>query len=251
MEELIEILHQFDDERKNRYGNNWNETAVAECFKPCAKGIFGGYFNIVSKDREYILDIGAIELYYHEEEGLIKDPVMYHTNDNGSYSKYYNKKEGLPFFNFGSFNLHTSGVDVTFECPKNKYRASFLIRSYRVLDSLDQLNDDSIDYDTCSTHIFDDMFPLGISLGSDAFKIEWKEKGKAWDYEQCKRVNVAEYMKDKDGRYIKENGNYIKEELVDFQDPKDIDKNQYFKSGNHYYKKESRLWGFQIIKKGI
>jgi hypothetical protein len=73
MEKLIEILKQFDQERTKRK-ENWNEASVAESFHPIAENILcNGYFLV---NEMYIIDLGAIELYYHEEEGDIKDYIM-------------------------------------------------------------------------------------------------------------------------------------------------------------------------------
>ena len=237
MEELIKILNKFDNERSNFFGKSeWNEDKVAECFYDCAKDILcGGYFLINNK----IIDINQIELYYHEEgeNGMIKDPIMYHTNDKGSYSKFYKKEIGLPYFIIGSFNPHTSGIDVTFESEKNKYRASFLIRSYRVLDNKNDLNNDKIEYDTCSTHIYDDMFPLGFVLGDNKdFKIKWIVDNNGGNIEYCKRINVAEYKKD--GEQYKK---------VERKSVNGIDQDCYFKYGGKYYQKETRNWGFKRI----
>lgn len=181
MESLKEILKEFDEKRTKKINaKKWNEDAVAECFEHCAKQILcNGYFLVNGK---YIIDLGAIELYYHEEEGEIKDYIMYHTNAHTSKSRIFNlNNNGFPYFKFGSFNLHQSGVDVTFEKP-NEYRASFLIRSYRLLENKECLKDMTIPFDKCSTHIFDDMFYEGISFDSqDKPTIEWiqcSEKGK-------------------------------------------------------------------------
>lgn len=181
MSTLTEILEKFDRKRDDFISQGkWNEDAVAECFEPCAREILcNGYFLINGK---YIIDLGAIELYYHEEEeGGIKDYIMYHSNAHPSKSKVYKLNNGYPYLKFGSFNLHQSGVDVTFENEKKKYRASFLIRSYRLLRKEEErkLNDLTILFDKCSTHIFDDMFYDGIMLGSpNNPTIEWKECSK-------------------------------------------------------------------------
>lgn len=243
MEELIKILEKFDSERCNFFGTNeWNENKVAECFYDCAKDILcGGYFLIefiaANLINNKIIDINQIELYYHEEgeNGKIKDPIMYHTNDRGSYSKFYKKDKGLPYFVMGSFNPHTSGIDVTFESETNQYRASFLIRSYRVLDDKNDLNSDKIKYDTCSTHIYDDMFPLGFFFGNnEKYKIKWvSDNNKCGHIEYCKRINVAEYKKD-DGQYKK----------IELQNINGLNQDSYFKSGSKYYQKETRNWGF-------
>ena len=205
METLINILKQFDEKRTEKVNaKQWNEDAVAECFKNCAKQILcDGYFLINGK---YIIDLGAIELYYHEEEGNIKDYIMYHIPERyqNPKSKIFKlakeKQQPLPYFRFGSFNLHQSGVDVTFEKP-NEYRASFLIRSYRVLENTNCLKDMTIPFDKCSTHIFDDMFYEGILFSSqNKTTIEWKqcsEKGKLQKHSLPRRnVSKREYKYD-------------------------------------------------------
>ena len=273
MEKLIEILRQFDVNRSQaiKDGKFINKSeqekyeVIAECFKPCAENILcNGYFLVNGK---YIIDLGAIELYYHEENGDIKDPIMYHTNDTGSFSQFFKGKE-LPYFKFGSFNLHEVGVDVTFEKDKDeitgeekKYRASFLIRSYRVFEIKDVKELEKVDeilnntqkphFDPHSKHIFDDMFPNGVFIGKDdEYKIEWKNCSKSDGIENCKRINVAEYEKKEENekkRYVKK---LIEKEKYDALP--DADKCDYKYKGKvnnktWYYKKESRNWGFKRI----
>ena len=148
MKGLVETLRQFEQKREELIkASKWNEDTVASCFEPCAKEILCNGFFLVN--YEFIIDLGAVELYYHEEEGNIKDYIMYHTNAHSSKSKIVELNGGFPYFKFGSFNLHQSGVDVTFENPKEKYRASFLIRSYRVIKKEKDLNDLTIPFDKC------------------------------------------------------------------------------------------------------
>jgi hypothetical protein len=248
MKALIKILEEFDVERtKKRNEGVWNEDAVAECFKSCAKKILcNGYFLI---NGEYIIDLGAIELYYHEEEeGGIKDYIMYHSNAHPSKSKVYKLNNSYPYFKFGSFNLHQSGVDVTFENEEKEYRASFLIRSYRVLKTEDGLypENDNTEYDTHSTHIFDDMFYSGYGNT----EIVWiPTDKKIGDVIQSPRVHVSE-------KYIKnDNGNYEKEEVVvsdpdfkaEIEDAKKTNRTPiYFKSGSKTYKQDMREWQFEF-----
>ena len=68
--------------------------------------------------KVYIRDV---EFYYHEENGIMKDPIMYHTNDERGEKEYLKP---------GSFHFHVSGVDITFENKESKFRASALIRGY-------------------------------------------------------------------------------------------------------------------------
>ena len=195
MENLNNILEKCDSRRTAMINNKkWNENAVAECFEPCAKEILlNGYFLI---NNEYIIDLGSIELYYHEETGPIKDYIMYHRKERvTSRIKEFNNGN-LPYFEFGSMNLHQSGVDVTFENGEKEYRASFLIRSYRVLGKSDDIANDIIPFDPHSSHIFDDMFYKGISFNKEKkTTIEWIERKKGvYDIiDKIPRQNVAKY----------------------------------------------------------
>ena len=54
----------------------------------------------------------------------------------------------------------------------------------------------------------------------------------------CKRINIAEYTKNSDGKYVKKE---ISEEKYKLS----TDKHLYFKYGKHYYEKETREWGFK------
>lgn len=240
MENLIKILEEFEENRKKWKNNKeikWDEKAVAECFKPCAEEILcNGYFLVNNK---YIIDLGAIELYYHEEEGDIKDYIMYHINDNPkNKSKVKILGNGLlPYFEMGSFHFHQSGIDVTFENEKEKYRAAFLIRSYRVLkaDNGKYPKDSHTKYDPHSTHIFDDMFYGGVSLGGSLEnEIKWVPFDKGGEIERIERVNVPEMIPPKNGKLEKRES----------MDPKFEGKT--FKSGGKTYVKDTREWQFKL-----
>jgi len=86
--------------------------------------LYGGYINV---RNQYHIYIKTVEFYYHEEEGDIKDLIMYHRNN------YFVQGE-IPFFAQLSFNSHDTGVDITFENEEKKIRASVLIRAYEVFD---------------------------------------------------------------------------------------------------------------------
>lgn len=214
MEELIKILAKFEEDRNKKAAEDtWNEDAVAKCFYPYAEQILcNGYFLVNNK---YIIDLGAIELYYHEETGSIKDYAMYHIPERYQHpnTKVFqlekDENNEFPYFKFGSFNLHQFGVDVTFENPEKKYRASFLIRSYRVLKVEDVANGYpsyvTTDFDHHMSHIFDDMFYEGFST-----PITWVKYPKGVTIEQDSRKN----LKHKDLK-IDEKGNYIIEKSED------------------------------------
>ena len=87
----------------------------------------GGYVNV---RNQYHIYIKTVEFYYHEEEGEIKDPIMYHRNN-------YFVQGAIPYFTPLSFNSHDTGVDITFENAEKKIRASVLIRAYEVFKVLD------------------------------------------------------------------------------------------------------------------
>lgn len=202
--------------------------------------IFGGYF-LINKTRR--IHLKEIEFYYHEEmEGGLKDPVMYHTTD-------HEKRQDLPYFVFGSFNCHASGIDITFENKDKKYRASFLIRGYKV----ESLNDGewvtTKDFERRSTYIYEDMM-MGLSLDK-GLCIEWVNE--ATQTSHCLtsgwRRNVASYLKDKNGCYLKDSkGNYIKEEISikEYNGLGKAEKEKYFLYSGRRFKKCDRAWNFRL-----
>ncbi len=217
---MIEILKTFKG-----VVDQPNEKKLAELNKQfCSMAkelLYGGYFHIKGTETRIYLD--DIEFYYHEEgEGGFKDPIMYHTNDH--------EGKEIPYFEIGRLNLHISGVDVTFENEKKKYRASFLIRGFHV--------NDEKPYDRCSTHIYDKMLYMGVPLGKP-IEIEWinkDQKGKE-SYipkEGEPRQNVAEYEL-KDGKY----------EKIEYTGKGEYDKDAYFLYAKHVYKKCKRKWRFR------
>ncbi len=259
MEDLIKTLRKFDEIRTAKKNISWDVNEVARCFMPCAEEILcKGYFLL---NKKYIIDIGSIELYYHEEEGEIKDYIMYHTNEHPSKARIFRLKGKYPYFEFGSFNLHQSGVDVTFEKP-NEYRASFLIRSYRLLEAQDgeYPTDDDTKYDLCSTHLFDDMFYKGIVFGTseNATKIEWKKtdkKGKIMD-EPTIRTNVSMYHIKDDKLEKLTIEDYMRKHMC-LQEEKglaietqEVDNSETevttFKSGKKTYVQDPRKWQFRL-----
>ena len=181
--------------------------------------LYGGYFRIKGKKHLYLDDI---EFYYHEEtaDGL-KDPIMYHTNDNEG------KGKEIQYFEIGRLNLHISGVDVTFENEEKQYRASFLIRGFHVDDQK---------FDGHSTHIYNEMLFMGLPLGKP-IEIEWVSENlpekDAFKPVGEPRKNVAEY-EFKDGKYYKI-------ECVE----KNFDPNLYFRYSGHVFKKCLRNWRFR------
>ena len=275
MKKLIEILREFEKNRTNAVDDDkWRDKsieekyeAIAEWFRPCAEKILcEGYFLINGK---YIIDLAAIELYYHEEDGDIKDYIMYHTNEQmpKKYMKtiskfkkqnaidklpiFYQRIENneYPYFTTGSFNLHQSGIDITFENDDNKtdrYRASFLIRSYRMFHKKDLGKD--ILYDPCPSHLYDDLYYSGL-LSVDKSTIEWIDGNKGViKVKKRPRINVAEYRKDEKGKYVKTDVKITDSEYQ--SEIEDANNNHrysiYFKSGSKIYKQDMREWHYCI-----
>ena len=151
-------------------------------FEAIAKHVLlGGCFEINGVRRIYPL---AIEFYYHEEgENGLKDPVMYHTADH--------EGKMLDYYPLGSLNCHISGMDVTFENQEKQYRASFLIRKYRVCEYESGEWVEKKEFEKRSTYIYEDMF-MNIPL-SDGINVKWVN---------VEPINPAEEILSK---YIKQN----------------------------------------------
>ena len=243
MKKLVEILSQFEVNRRRLNENERTEESIAKCFEPCAKEILSkGYFLI---NNSIIIDIGSIELYYHEEKGKIKDYIMYHTNDKGSHSIFSKDTGKFPYYKIGAFNFHQSGIDVTFE-KEGEYRASFLIRSYRVLHAVDELYKESV-YDAHSTHIYDDMFPYGLSFDKEnCTKIEWVEceEKDHIEPERKTRLNVAEF--EVIGEYKDHRPKTQKRKVDISEEFYNQHKDEYIKENKTlYYKQDMRRWRFR------
>jgi len=218
---LTEILSSFKGVTKIKSPEDKESHLYAEFARMAKEILYGGYFLINDTEKLYIDDI---EFYYHEEDtdGL-KDPVMYHT------CEHENNKD-LPYYELGRFNLHTSGVDVTFENQDLHYRASFLIRGFH-------MNDEQ--YDGHSTHIYDKMLYMGIPMGKP-IEIEWisedLEGKQSYEPKGEPRLNVAKYV-------LNGKGQYIKQEWID--DPTCPSKEDHFKYGKHTFVQCPRPWRFR------
>lgn len=122
--------------------------------------ICNGYLQITSSNLTRQIYIDDAEFYFHEENGIgIIDPIMYHRN----HPEYKIPKTEEYYFKVGELHLHQSGIDITFENKDLSFRASILIRGYRI--GLDGSTD------TCSTHLYSDLFK-GMSI-FDGISIKW------------------------------------------------------------------------------
>ena len=235
MEELKNILRHFDINRSQfKAKSTLSEEVIGKCFVPCAKEILCGGYLLVN--NQFKIDIRSIELYYHEEDGEILDPIMYHTNLKFNESSLSKRMKEFPYFEFGSLNLHTSGIDVTFENPREHYRASFLIREYRILSSDQDLSDNKVPFDNHSTHLFDDMLYLGVPV-EKPLDLKWCKDDfyKDCEIEQLPRVNVA--------KYIMQGDKFNKAEITAERANNEGDKA--FKYNGKWYLKCQRKWQFR------
>ena len=134
MKNLSTLLTEFD-------GRGLNENQLTQKFKEIAKAaLYGGHFCV---NDDFCIYLHEIEFYFHSEnepESTIHDWAMYHRGGN------------IEYFPVGSLHPHKSGIDVTFE-RKGSYRASFLIRKYRIgkeiIKSPTYLREDLIGYTGC------------------------------------------------------------------------------------------------------
>lgn len=171
MNELILKLREFQQERES-------QIKLEESFEKLARYLlYGGFFQC---SKRFDLYITSVEFYYHEEDGEIKDPIMYHRNK----WKWNKKQEKIsdikPYFEIGTLNPHISGVDITFEKP-DKYRASALIRAFKVYDKIkkkwievfDKKKNVCIAEDNRSTYVYEYLFD-GLSVDSKLNQLQWK-----------------------------------------------------------------------------
>ena len=214
MNKLIEQLLEFQDSRRNK------GVGLEQLFEKLAKYLlYGGHFHC---SERYDLYITSVEFYYHEEIGdndkRIVDPIMYHRN--------VKDKPVVPYLNVGTLYPHWSGVDITFEDDILQYRASALIRSYRIV----QLKPERLELkeSDLSTYVYDYLFD-GLSVDKKETAINWIDDKvilsncKVNAYKR-KNVNLFKY-------------NYEKTE----DEPSSKHDNEFIKIKN---KQDSRRWRF-------
>ncbi|MCQ2329079.1 MAG: hypothetical protein MJZ93_00785 [Paludibacteraceae bacterium] len=113
-------------EQLNNFKRNLTEKELTVEFKKLAETfLYGGYINV---NGHYHIYIRTVEFYYHEENGNIKDPIVYHRNNNRDVDG------KVPYFPPMMLHAHNSGYDITFEDEANQVRSSALIRGYEIYD---------------------------------------------------------------------------------------------------------------------
>lgn len=203
-------------------------------FEAIAKDVLlGGCFEINGVRRIYPLEI---EFYYHEEgENGLKDPVMYHTADH--------EGKMLDYYPLGSLNCHMSGMDVTFENQEKQYRASFLIRKYRVCEYESGEWVEKKEFEKRSTYIYEDMF-MNIPL-SDGITVKWisgETVNPTKEIVRKQRINVAEYKRDNDGKFTK-----VEITKEEYDKLSDVEQQEYFSYSGKKLKKCKREWNYSVV----
>ena len=196
-------------------------------FEAIAKDVIpGGCF----ERRIYPLEI---EFYDHEEgENGLKDPVMYHTDDH--------EKVAPKYFPLGALNCHLSGIDVTFENKEKQYRASFLIRKYRVCEYESGEWVEKKECEERPTYIYEDMF-MNIPL-SDGINVKWvnvEPINPAEEILSKPRINVAEYERDNNGKFRK-----VEISGDDYNKLSKDEKDDYFSYSGKRLKMCKRMWNY-------
>lgn len=179
-----------------------NGTGVPITFKRIAKEFLCGCFIVESKERQVRIHPTVVEFYYHEEQGEIKDSIVYHRNNA--------RHPERPLLGVGMLHNHYSGIDLAFEFTDSAgcvCRASTLVRAFRVIDGQ---SDDVLEIacpDARSTY-----FPKAL-LGQfslfDGFSIRWSDTemhAEVEDVFASRRVGMERKSKDTSGEAQAEAG---------------------------------------------
>lgn len=119
----MKLKERIEDFYAEIHKEGINDVTLSNAFKKLAPSfIYGGYIDVNGVYRIYIR---TVEFYFHDENGLVTDPIVYHRN-----GRLDDIKE-VPNFPFISLHAHASGFDIAFE--RGSFRASALIRKYVVM----------------------------------------------------------------------------------------------------------------------
>lgn len=181
-EERARILKEDEDKY---YEMPSSFSRIAEC-------MLSGCFVVSSEGNSDVRVYPTVlEFYYHEEEdGGIKDPIVYHRNSNSSV------KEIIPT---GFLHNHVSGIDLTFEHENHgKVRASVLIREF-LIETVNEsskaaMKSFSIDIgkkDGRSTGMYAALFSQFSIF--DGFSVKWEDGSETVEFRTEPRKNVHKY----------------------------------------------------------
>lgn len=201
------------------------ENKVPSGFIKIAETILNGHFYVRHGNDKVKVYPTCVELYWHEEQGDIKDYIVYHRNSG---------KTNPAIFTHGVLHNHVSGIDLTFELggnPESAIRASALIREYKVTKNGEQVKDKWPE--KRSTYLYDDLYGQ-FSIFDGGFSVEWKDDENACntisDADCTHRYNVSNYI---------EEGKIIKEPYI-------ANKTTGRKTANGKYVQDERRWRFAV-----
>ena len=210
----METTTKLEEVLKPFTGANGNESRLNSQFKNLANYfLLNGYFLINNQVKVYLR---SIEFYYHEENGVIKDPITYHKNTT---------KHIVPYYPIGLMNMHQSGIDITFESEKEQYRASMLIRGFNIVNRTEDLTPL---YESRSTYIYEAFF-MQFPI-QNKIQLEWVEEPLNYlgaKISSQKRLNVSLYN---------DAGKKIKAEEMPEYEP----------TQNKKYVQDQRKWRFTL-----
>lgn len=174
MTRLESLLNEFEKtglseyERQSIYDN---KEEPPHTFKQIAKEILDGCFVITSGNESVKVIPTDIEIYYHEENGKIKDEIVYHRNK----SKDKKEHENICPFELGTLHNHVSGIDITFEFNSEHgiCRASALIRQFRIVGSKCNETYNMKDFETRPTYLYYALF--GQFSIFNGFNVKWSD----------------------------------------------------------------------------
>jgi hypothetical protein len=222
---LKETLKNFIEDKKHNAGMTLEE--LNEWFKKIAQVMLSGRFEIKSNNNNkdcVIVRPTTVEMYFHEErdrkrnpqenDEYYKDYIVYHKNEENANTERLNKNKDIEYYKPGVLNTHYSGIDITFESKKHRFRASALIRAFKVenditskVTGVQYKNGKKVkEYiDDRSTYVYDALFSQ-FDIFDDGFSVKWKDKKELIDITSIttdKRQNVFEYkIKNKDSNQL-------------------------------------------------
>ncbi len=183
MSKLIKVLLDFDLRKAT------SKTIQEEFEKIADVALNEGYFLVKLDKRSKKIYPVEIEFYIYGEKESDQDQEW--MCDYNMYHRHYDKidrtnpksdkKNYVEYFpKAGSLFPHKSGVDVTFEDKDNEYRASFLIKKYRI-------DDPKGDIQKKATYLSEEMFGYA-PFGSDGLHLDIK-----WVDDPTVRTGIKEW----------------------------------------------------------
>ncbi len=207
MSKLIDVIQAFDLRKTTE------KTIQTELGKIANVALNEGYFLVMLDEQSKKIYPVEVEFYIYgeresdqtEENKWMCDYNMYHRHydkidrknpidDKKNYVAYFPKS--------GSLFPHKSGVDVTFENEDEEYRASFLIKVYRV-------NDPKGSIERRATYLAEEMFGYA-PFGTDVVSINIKWIDDPTVRTGLKEPDVRKNFHNKEGKQDEKKWRFIK-----------------------------------------